>query len=131
MRLPNIKRGPLAPAEIEEITRLATSMKNPTPGKIARALNRHPATIQWQMMLAGVLERRVTYRGPASYMRNGRLIWRFDAAEDASLEQLRVQGLSVCDIAPKLNAEFGRNRTAHSVHVRLVMLGAYDEAIAS
>jgi IS30 family transposase len=125
--LPNIKRGRLTADEIEVLRTLAEQMRSPTPGKVARIMNRHPATIQWQMICAGLIRRERHYGPRPSYQRRGRTIFHFDAAEDRRLEELRVDGLSVAAIAEKLNAEFGRNRTGHSVDVRLKMLAAYAE----
>jgi len=127
-RLDNIKRGRLSDAEIEVMHQLVAGMRKPTPGKVARMMNRHPATIQWRMMLAGLWDRQLRYSPTPSYRRNGRTIWRFDGAEDRLLEQLRTEGLSVTAIAERLNASFHRDRNGHSVDVRLKMLAAYREA---
>lgn len=125
----SIKRGRLSDAELAEIVRLATTMTNPTPASIARKLNRHPSTVSWQLIKAGLRGRPRAQGGRGlSYVRNGRRVHRFDDAEDRRLEALRESGMGFTGIAQKLNAEFGRNRTAHAVHVRLTMLAAYAEA---
>jgi IS30 family transposase len=127
-RFASIKRGRMSDGEIETMRHIVAGMRKPTPGKVARLLNRHPATIQWQMMLAGLWQRERRYGPNPSYQRGGRTIFHFDVAEDRRLEELRVAGHSIAAIARQLNAEFDRKRSAHSVDVRLKMLAAYEEA---
>lgn len=123
-----LQRGRMSQAEVERLVHLATTMSEPTPGKIATKLNRHAATVAWQMIRRGLIRRPVSYPKHRTFVRNGRVCHRFDAAEDARLSELRAAGLAFRGIAQKLNAEFGRNRNRHSVSVRLEMLAAYEGA---
>lgn len=120
------KRGPLTSDEMGRIEELATAA---TVADVARQLNRHPATVWWHMVSRGLIDRRLHYR-QRPYARKGRMVWPFDLAEDTALTQLREAGQLPSAIARDLNARFGRNRTAHSVRVRLHMLAAYEDVAA-
>lgn len=125
MRAPStVKRGRLTDSERAEIERLASEMKKPTPGKIALRLNRHVATVNWYMLIRGLIERPVTYVTTQPYVRDGRTIFPFDRAEDVRVVALRREGKSPREIADIVNAEFARDRTAHGIGVRLVRLAA-------
>lgn len=118
----------MTPADKARIVELAESMKKPTPGKIARAINRHPATVNWFMLTRGLIERKARH-APHAYQRNGKTIHPYNAEQDKRLEALRAENKPFREIAEILTAEFGIVRTAHSVQVRLVQLTASpDEA---
>lgn len=119
------KRG-LSDADRAEIERLALSMKAPTPGKIARRLGADTGTVNWFMLRNGLVERRVTYGGPDSYMQAGRLVHRYRREHDERICELRRQGKNGREIAAIVTTEFGIKRSGHSVDVRLTMLGAYE-----
>lgn len=125
---PGIKRGPMSEAEHAEIERIAASLKRPTPGAIARRVNRHIGTVTWYMITHGLVERTLKYGRTEPYERGGRKIYPFCAAQDARLLELRTAGKLSGEIARLMTAEFGRPRNAHSVLVRLTMLAAYAEA---
>lgn len=125
-RLVNIKRGPLDDGEIDRIVELAGKMKKPTSGAIARRLNRHPATVFWQMMKLGLCKKPIDYRR-TDYMRGGTLVRVFDREEDALMLSLRKAGTGLTDIAAALNARFGRGRDGHAINVRLAMHAAREE----
>lgn len=130
MKLPNIRRGRMTDEDKAKIVDLAETMKNPTPGKIARAINRHPATVCWFMLTRGLIERPARH-APAPYQRNGQMIYPYSAKQDARLEELRVEGKVFREIAETLTKEFGIERTAHSVQVRLVQLTAAPDGEAA
>lgn len=120
---PNIIRGRMTPADKAEIERLATTMIKPTAGKIARKINRHPATVNWFMLTHGLVDR-IPGRAARAYERNGRTVHPYTAEHDAFIEDLRGQGLVYREIAQRVTAEFGIPRNLHSVQVRLVQLAA-------
>lgn len=127
---PNIIRGRMTPADKVEIERLATTMAKPTAGKIARKINRHPATVNWFMLTHGLVERKPG-RAAHSYTRNGRTVHPYTEEHDRFIEALRAQGLVYREIAQRVTAEFGIERNPHSVQVRLVQLAAApDEALS-
>jgi len=127
---PNITRGRMTAADKAEIERLATTMARPTAGKIARKINRHPATVNWFMLTHGLIERKPG-RAPVSYERNGRTVHPYTEEHDRFMEALRAEGLVYREIAQRVTAEFGIARTLHSVQVRLVQLAAApDEVMA-
>jgi hypothetical protein len=122
-----MKRGRLSSEEQAEINRLAETMANPTPGKIARRIDRNNSTVKWYMLTHGLIDMPVRY-GPAPYTTKSGVTKRpFTPEEDARITELRVQCLVYRKIAEIVSKEFGP-RTTHSVHVRLVMLGATTEA---
>lgn len=109
-----------------EIERLASSMKRPTPGKISAKLGANVSTVAWFMIRNGLVQRTVTYGGPDSYVQAGRLVHRYKREHDERLCQLRREGKNPREIAAAITAEFGIQRSTHSVHVRLTMLAAYE-----
>lgn len=117
------KSGRMSKEEHASIERLAQEMKTPTAGKIARRLNRHPATVKWFMLTRGLIER-APQRAAASYTRNGRVVHPYLEQHDMLIEQLRAQGKVFREIAAELTTRFGIDRTAHSIQVRLVQLSA-------
>lgn len=125
--LPNIKRGRMTAEDKAEIERLAGTMKNPTPGKIAGKINRHPATVNWHMLTRGLIERKAG-RAARVYTRNGQTVHPYTEEHDARIEHLRVQGRRFREIAETITSEFGIARTAHSVQVRLVQLTASPDS---
>lgn len=127
---PNIKRGKMTAADKAEIERLATTMVKPTAGKIARKINRHPATVNWFMLTRGLIERKAG-RAAHPYERNGRTVYPYTAEHDAFIESLRSQGKVFREIGELVTAKFGIERDAHSVQVRMIQLAASpDEQLA-
>jgi hypothetical protein len=130
LRCDDRKRGRMSVAEIAELERLCATMKKPTPGIIAQRLNRLHATVQWQMIARGLIDRRIEYRRAEPYRRGKHTIHPYTRAEDERLIALRRQhtgGFAALKlIAAALTREFGKPRTAHGVDVRLKMLAAYD-----
>lgn len=122
-----IKRGRMSPAEKAEIERVIGRMKNPTPGRVAFAVNRHPATVNWFMLTKGYLVRKPG-RAPAPYVRGGKTIYPYSEEHDAFILELRLQGVKKPEIARQLTEKFGIDRSQHSVDVRLVQLAAAPEA---
>jgi IS30 family transposase len=118
-----IKRGRMSIDEKKKIEAVIAGMKQPTAGKVARRLNRHPATINWYMLTRGHIERKPGH-APKPYMRAGKMIYPYSAEQDARLEQLRAEGKVFSEIAAILTKEFEIERTCHSVQVRLVQLTA-------
>lgn len=118
-----IKRGRMSPEEKLLIAHLCETMKDPTPGKVARKLNRHIATVTWHMLTRGLLERPVG-RIPHAYQRNGQTIHPYAVEHDAFIEDARSQGKKFKEIGELLTAKFGIPRTGHSVQVRIVQLAA-------
>jgi hypothetical protein len=124
-----IIRGKMPPEVHAEIERLATTMAKPTPGKIARAINRHPATVKWYMLTHGLIDH-APGRLAQAYNRNGRTVYPYTEEHDRRLLELRTAGKVFREIGETLTAEFGIERDAHSVQVRNVLLSAApDEPI--
>jgi hypothetical protein len=130
-KLPDIKRGRMTQDDKNKIVELAETMAKPTPGKIARKINRHPATVNWFMLTRGLIERTPRH-APAPYQRAGKTIYPYSDEQDARLEALRVEQRPFREIAEILTREFKIERTAHSVQVRLVQLtAAPDDEVAA
>lgn len=128
---PNIIRGRMTAADKVEIERLATTMTNPTPGKIAAKIKRHPSTVNWFMLTRGLIERKPG-RATRAYQRNGVTVHPYAEAHDAFIERLSSQGLNYREIAELVTAEFGIERNQFSVRIRLIQLAAApDEMIAA
>lgn len=121
------KRGLMSAEEKREIERLAAAMRNPTPGKIARKMNRHPATVNWYMLTHGLIERKPG-RASRQYQRNGKTIYPYSEEHDAAIETHRITGKTYQEIAEAITAQFGIHRSAHSVQVRMVQLAATPES---
>src|SRR4051812_29957069 len=115
------KRGKMTAEDKAEIERLATTMKKPTPGKIAAMVNRHPGTVNWYMLTRGPITRKPS-RAPRAYTRNGKTIHPYTEEHDARIEALRVEGKVYREIGEIVTREFGIERNAHSVQVRIVQL---------
>jgi hypothetical protein len=94
--------------------------------RIARAIEKHPATVQWFMYRSGL--RAPAYRGTDPYFRNGRMIVPFTPEHDAFIEALRVQGYGLSKIAEMATKRFGHERSPHTINCRLVMLAAREVA---
>jgi DNA-binding CsgD family transcriptional regulator len=122
-----IKHGRMTDAERDEIERLASTMKNPTPGKIARRLNRKVSTVNWYMLTHGLIERKIVYR-ETTYQRRGYTVAYYSQAADLRILELRRDNKNPREIAEIISGEFVRQRTGHSVKVRLVMLASYVDA---
>jgi len=110
----------------EMIERLCSTMKKPTPGKIATKIGRHVATVAWFMITNGLIDRKIQYGGPTSYIQGGKLVFRYTEAHDKMIVALRRDGRNPRQIAEALSAAFGIKRTGHSIDVRLKMLAAYE-----
>jgi IS30 family transposase len=119
----SIKRGRLSPDETAMIETLAA--KGLKSGRIARRLNRHPATINYAMQRMGL-------KSPVArtfiYVRNGVEVRSFDDDEDAMLEEMSVAGATNSDIARACMSRFSRKRSPHTICIRLKMLAAKAEA---
>lgn len=122
----NIIRGKMTDADRAEIERLAATMAKPTPGKIARRINRHVATVNSYMFNHGLINRKVG-RATRAYQRNGKTVHPYAEAHDAFIEALRCQGKKFREIAELVTAEFGIPRNVHSVRIRLIQLAAAPE----
>jgi hypothetical protein len=131
-RFPNIVRGRLSADERAQIEKLATSMRAPTPGKIARKLNRHPATVKWYMLTHGLIEQKPG-RAARVHVRNGRTIHPYSPEHDARLLALRtlLPDAPYRVVAERLTTSFGIERDAHSVQVRLALLAAAPDEDAA
>lgn len=118
-----IKRGRMSPEEKLLIVHLCETMKDPTPGKVARKLNRHVATVTWHMLTRGLLERPAGHLSRA-YQRNGKTIHPYTTEHDAFIEEARLQGKVFKEIGELVTEKFGILRTGHSVQVRITQLAA-------
>lgn len=128
---PNLIRGKMTDAERAEIERLCATMTKPTSGKIARKMNRHVSTVNWYRLRNGLIERK-PQRAPRIYVRNGREVHPYSEDHDSRLLELRTAGKVFREIGEILTAEFGIERDAHSVQVRMTLLAAApDEQIAA
>ena len=125
MRNLGTKRGRLSAEERSEIERLA--MLGLKPGPIAQRLDRHPATINFAMHCMGL-------RAPASrtfsYVRNGRPVVSWSAADDARIQALRAAGMTTTKVAEIISTESGISRSGPTVRVRLMMLANVDSDVA-
>lgn len=110
-----------------EIERLAATLRDPSPGKIAVRLQRHPSTVAWYMITRGLIDRTVKYGRPA-YRRGGVVVQPYTPEHDRRLLELRVEGRVYREIAEIITREFGIPRNVHSVQVRNTMLAAYEDA---
>ena len=119
------RRG-LSDDDRAEIERLCSVMTKPTPGKISGKIGRDVGTVAWFMITNGLIERRISYDGPSSYIQGGKLVYRYTEAHDRKIVAMRRDGKSVREIAAAVSQEFGITRTPHSIDVRLKMLAAYD-----
>lgn len=120
------KTGRMSEEERRQIEGLAASMKNPTPSKIARRLNRHPATVTWYMLRNGLIERSPGHASKP-YMRNGAMVYPYAPEHDRRLIELRTDKpgrsrLTYREIGEILTREFSIKRDAHSVQVRMTQL---------
>jgi len=123
-----IKRGRMTVEEHAEIDRLADELQNPTPGRIARRLNRNVSTIKWYMLTHGLIDDPVRYGPPSYTTKSGKIVNPYKQEHDARITELRTQGLKYREIAEIVTREFGVPRNAHSVQVRITMLAAYRDA---
>lgn len=122
-RLADRTRGRMTDADKAEIECLAAKMKKPTAGKIAAAINRHPATVRWYMLTRGLITRKPAHAS-RPYVRNGKTIHPYSPEQDARIETLRAEGKVFREIGEIITSEFGIERDAHSVQVRIVQLSA-------
>lgn len=105
------------------IESLAETMQNPTAGKIAARINRHPATVNWYMLTRGLIERKAR-RAPHTYTRNGKIVHPYAPEHDEFIEQLRAENKPFREIGELVTAKFGIERSGHSVQVRIIQLSA-------
>jgi hypothetical protein len=120
----------MSAAEIDELERLMTTLKKPSPSAITRRLNRHISTVTWHMLTRGLLERAPGPGATEPYERGaGVWVYPWTVSEDERLLELRIVGASLSAIAKTLSAEFGTNRDYHKVRTRSIILAARpDEA---
>ena len=115
----------LTDADKEEI--LSRAEKGQSGGRIAVAIGRHPATVNWFMYCNGFKRRSAQkLRGP--YNRGGVTVYPWQPSEDAMMERLAGEGLKPAQIAAAMSESLGREVKPHSVKVRLVMLASFAEA---
>lgn len=119
-------RKGLTDADRAEIERPCSTMTKPTPGKISNKIGRDVGTVAWFMITHGLIERKIQYGGPTSYVQGGKVVFRYTEEHDRKIVAMRRHGKNVREIAATVTAEFGIARTPHSIDVRLKMLAAYD-----
>jgi hypothetical protein len=122
---PDNRRG-LSDDDRAAIERFCSTMAKPKPGKIAQKIGRDVGTVAWYMITNGLIDRKISYGGPASYTQGGKTVFRYTEAHDKMIVALRREGKKVREIAAAVTSEFGIERTGHSIDVRLKMLAAYD-----
>ena len=117
-------------AEKAEIDRLAETLRNPSPGRIALRLNRHSSTVTWYMLTRGLLQR-APRRASGPYERRGKMVYPYSPEQDARLTELlsapadyRSAHARYIAVAAQMTEEFGILRDHHSVKVRAVQLAA-------
>ena len=120
-----VKPGGLSEADHAEIYDRAE--RGQRASQIARAIGKHPSTVQWFMYSEGLAAPRQR-DDPQPYMRGGRLVRPYSREEDAFIEALRVQDYSLSKIAELTNKRFGTERTYHTIQMRLIMLAAREVA---
>jgi hypothetical protein len=118
--------GRLTEDDREKIRELAEQGLGPQ--KISHVVRRHPSTVNWFMYSEGLRAPRPSPDTPSSYLRGGRRVHRFTAAEDALIESLRVDGLAFPEIARRASEQFSTARTPHVIQCRLIMLAAREGA---
>ena len=128
MRAPN--RTPyrhLSPAEQDSITALAE--KGWGAKRISSVVGRHESAVQWFLYRTGL--RAPAYGNSVAHVRaNGRPVKPFSPAEDEIIQDLRLDGVAVAEIARRITAAFGHPRSTCTVRNRLVMLAAREETAA-
>lgn len=124
--LTGIIRGRLTQAECAEIERLATTLKNPKPGPIARRLNRHPATVNWYMLRHGLVTKPLRTIPRPYVTRRGTTRYPWSPDQDRRLNELLCAGSNYRQAGEVLTAEFGIPRNTHNCQVRAVMLAAAE-----
>lgn len=117
--------GALTDADKTRIEELAATGLNAY--QIAERIERHQSTVQWFMYANGLQAPKPAPQKATSYVRNGRVVHRYSAAEDELITSLRAKGSGLADIARRASEQFGTARTSHTIHVRLTMLGARDD----
>lgn len=119
----------LSEADRERVTELAEA--GFSAKRIGAVLGKHHSTVQWCLYSSGLRAPSYGSNPGGSYTRrDGRVVHRFSPAEDRYIEQLRVEGLALRDIARKASERFGTQRTHHTIRCRLVMLAAREEDVA-
>ena len=125
-RIARRKRGPLSAEERAEIERLAASMKNPRPGKIAVKLNRLSATVNAYMLRNGLVEKQPAHAARV-YTRCGRIVHPYSHAQDRRIVELRTEGKLFREIAAIVSEEFGIARSMWSIQTRMLQLACAPE----
>jgi len=116
-------RGRMNDAEKAEIERLISEVRLSSPLEIARLINRLPGTVYWYMVTNGLFERR-RRRAYRVFPRKGAMVHGFTELEDRMIEEMRVKGHTLAQIAECLTREFGHKRSYQSVQGRLAFLAA-------
>lgn len=116
--------GRLTAQERQRIEDLA--LAGTPPARIARKLNRRPATIHFHMATQGL--KPIKLYGCADYTtRGGRKVKHFTSEEDAYITARRLEGLSLPKIARLATERFQHPRTHSTIGTRLRMLAASEE----
>lgn len=114
-----VKRGRLSDDEIATIEAMGEAGQ--TPGRIARRLGRHPSTVNYRLVSAGLRPAKPQpHREP--HTRGGRVVRPFLPAEDAFIQERRIAGDSWPKIAAAVECRFGWSRPKHSIGARLMQL---------
>ncbi|RWO37275.1 MAG: hypothetical protein EOS11_28730 [Mesorhizobium sp.] len=119
-----VKPGGLSASDHERIHELAA--RGWKSSRIAREIEKHPATVQWFMYRSGL--KAPEYRNGEPYVRNGRTVTPFSPREDEFIESLRADGIGHREIAKRVNAMFATERSCHTIQCRLIMLAAREVA---
>jgi DNA-binding CsgD family transcriptional regulator len=118
------RRAVLTPEQIAAAVEAVEAGETPTA--IAERYGVTPSAIDSHCRKAGVVRFGGKYlrqppAEPRSYVRNGKVVRLFTAAEDEELRRLEAQGLSAAEIGRRL----GRN--PNTVSARLTTLGLHEE----
>jgi hypothetical protein len=119
-----VRPGGLSEADRAEIIRL-TEERGYKANRIARAIEKHPATVHWFMVSQGLA---ACGNGGRRCRRNGRQALPFEADEDAFIVALRLDGLQPAAIAQRATERFGHLRSRHTIYNRLVRVAAREDA---
>ncbi|MBR0700155.1 hypothetical protein JQ599_09610 [Bradyrhizobium diazoefficiens] len=123
------KRSVITPDVAAKIEHLATTMKKPNAGKIARQLGLKTGTVYWFMLCNGLWDKKPSLYRQKPYVRNGITINPYLPEHDRFIIAMRVSGAKFGAIAKAATEKFGIPRNAHSIHNRIVMLEAVDDEI--
>jgi Helix-turn-helix domain len=118
-----MKRGRLTEQEIASLEDLRG--QGLSRQRIARAMDRHPSTIEHALVRLGLHSPKPQRQKP--YVRNGVEVRPFTEDEDLLLTTLRIAGHRLSVIARAMTARFGKRRTTGTVAMRLKQLAAHAE----